>query len=259
MVGVGSWIHFPLDRDAFSAYNKLTLESYFSYSRFKGFIGVPILYTLDKRDYKNVDGKRIPGDTILDKVAPGDLSVYIGIRTGNFEPRIGLVVPLGYPTNSGVWLGSKNVIIKTGVGFSGDISKKLKLKYGGELYLKYYVAGFPEIEDSHGKKGSWSIEPDLKIVLEPSRKWKLGIETLCGIKKLYPKWLKYGSFQGYELSFSIVPHFIFSYDLSSRLFLSGKAGFGPSFKSKNDSALGMHPWKHSGNAANFGLSAGFYP
>jgi len=257
--GVSSWISLPLHRDAFIAYNKLTIDSYFSYSRFTGYIGFPVLYTIDKRDYSSINGTKIPGDTILNRIALGDMSAYIGIRIGRFEPRIGIIIPLGYPTNSGVWLGSKNLILKTGLGFSGNLSSKLRLKYGGEIYFKYYVTGFPEIIDSQGKKGSWSIEPDLKITAAPTKKIRVGIETLCGFKKFYAKWLLSGSLQGYELSSSIVPHLIASWDLSSKLYLSGKAGFGPQFKSKVDSSPDDNNWNHTGYAVNIGISAGFYP
>ena len=257
--GAGSWINFPPDGNTYNAYNKLSFDSYFSFKKLKGFIGFPILNTLSKRDSLNVNGKKVPYDTTFSAVAPGDLSAYIGFRAGNFEPRIGIIIPLGYATNSGVWLGSKNIILRTGTGFSGDINKEFKLRFGGEIYFNYYIAGFPEIEGSMGKSGSWSLEPDLKITLKPVKKWTIGMETLCGFKKLYPVWLKYGSFQGYELSSSIVTHFIASYDLASRFYLSGKAGFGPGFKSKFNSAQGDHPWEHTGYALNLGVSVGFYP
>ena len=167
--GLGSWISIPLDRHAFCAYNKLSFDSYFSYGKLKGFIGFPILNTIDKRDSLNVNGHRIPYDTVFGAIAAGDLSAYIGFHTGNFEPRLGIIIPLGYTTNSGVWLGSKNVIIRSGTGFSGEIYKKFRIRYGGEVYFNYYIAGYPEIEDSQGKAGSWSVEPDLKITFKPVR------------------------------------------------------------------------------------------
>src|SRR5512133_2320410 len=112
--GVSSWVAFPIDRDVFSAYNKLSFDAYFSYGKFKGFAGFPILYTMTKKEYSNVNGVSVPGDTIVGKTAAGDFSAYIGMRFGNIEPRVGIVFPLGYATNTGVWLGSKNVILKPG-------------------------------------------------------------------------------------------------------------------------------------------------
>ncbi len=257
--GVSSWVAFPKDRDVFSAYNKLSFDAYFSYGRFKGFAGFPIQYTLTKKDYTNVNGANVPGDTLVGKAAAGDFTTYIGIRIGSIEPRIGIVFPLGYATNTGVWLGSKNVILKSGVGFSGNLNKKLRLRYGGELYCNYYVTGFPEIKGSQGKQGSWSIDPDLKVSTEWFKKLTLGIELLGGIKKFYPIWLKYKSFQGYELSSSIVPHIYASYDLTSRLYLSGKCGFGPSFKQIVDSPSNRRDWHQSGNSLNISIGIGFYP
>lgn len=258
--GLSSWVFFPKHREAYSAYNKLAFDGYFSYGKFTGFLGLPFQYTLDKRDYVSINGKRVPGDTLLGEFACGDLSMYIGYRLGKLEPRIGLIFPLGYKTNTGVWLGSKNVILKTGAGFSGDLNKKLKLRYGGELYFKYYIGGYPEIDGALGKKGSWSIDPDLKVTMQTSKKWKIGVETLGGYRKLYPKWLKKGSFQGYELSCSLVPHFIASYDMSYKSYISGKIGLGPSFKKSVESVVsGDTPMKHTGNSFNIGISAGFYP
>lgn len=257
--GVSSWVAYPVDRDVFSAYNKLSFDAYFSYANFKGFTGFPILYTMSKKDYVTVNGVKVPGDTIVGKSAAGDFSTYIGIRIRNIEPRIGIIFPLGYATNTGVWLGSKNIILKSGVGFSGNLNKKLKLKYGGEFYLCNYIAGFPEIAGSQGKRGSWSLEPDLKISTERFKKLKFGIETLAGFKKFYPIWLNYKSFQGYELSSSIVPHIFASYDISSRIYVSGKGGFGPSFKRIVDSPSNQSHWHHSGYALNIGIGAGFYP
>lgn len=256
--GLGSWINFPVHRDVYSTYNKISIDGYFSYGKLKGFIGVPFLYTLDKKDSRKENGIIVPTNYYKGATDFGDLNTYIGYRIGNFEPRIGIILPLGYRTNSGVWLGSKNVILKTGTGFSGNIIKELRLKYGGEIYLKYYISGYPEIEGSQAKSGSWSIEPDFKLTIQPLKKWKFGIETLCGFRKIYPIWLKYGSFQGYELSFSIVPHLIVTYDMKSRLYFSGKAGLGPNFKSKVGYKF-KQPWEKSGHAVNFGVSMGFYP
>jgi hypothetical protein len=257
--GISSWVQFPLDRDVFSAYNKMSFDGYFSFGRIKGFLGFPVMYTLNKKDYLNVNGIKIPADTILGRVALGDLHAYIGMHIGSIEPRIGIVVPLGYGTNSGVWLGSKNIVLKPGAGFSGDLNKRLRLRYGGEFYFSYYIAGYPEIKGAQGKRGSWSIEPDFKVTWEPCKKWKVGIETFGGFKKLYPIWLKYGLFQGYELTTSAVPHLIGSYDLSSRIYLTGKAGIGPSFKKIFDSPALDNQWYHSGYAINIGIGAGFYP
>jgi hypothetical protein len=257
--GVSSWVSFPIDRDVFSAYNKLTFDTYFSYGKLKGFAGFPVQYTLTKKDYTSVNGVNVPGDTIVGKAATGDFSTYIGMRIGSIEPRIGIVFPLGYATNTGVWLGSKNIILKSGLVFSGDLNKKLRLRYGGEFYYNYYIAGFPEIKGSLGKKGGWSIDPDVKVSTEWFKKLTLGIEVLGGFKKFYPIWLKYKSFQGYELSSSIVPHIIGSYDLSSRVYISGKFGFGPSFKRIIDSQSYSRHWHHSGNSLNIGIGIGFYP
>jgi hypothetical protein len=257
--GVSSWVVFPVDRDVFSAYNKLSFDAYFSYGKFKGFSGFPVQYTLTKKDYTNVNGVKVPGDTIAGKAAAGDFTTYIGIRIGSIEPRIGIVFPLGYATNTGVWLGSKNVILKSGMGFSGNLNKKLRLRYGGELYYNYYIAGFPEIKGSLGKQGSWSIDPDVKVSTAWFKKLTLGIEVLSGFKKLYPVWLKYKSFQGYELSSSVVPHIFASYDLWPRAYVSGKVGFGPSFKRITDSPSENRHWHHSGNALNIGIGIGFYP
>lgn len=257
--GISSWVTFPVDRDVFSAYNKLSFDAYFSYGKFKGFAGFPLLYTLTKKDYVNVNGVNVPGGTLVGKAAAGDFTTYIGMRIGSIEPRIGIVFPLGYATNTGVWLGSKNVVLKSGMGFSGDLNKKLRLRYGGELYYNYYVAGFPEIKDSQGKQGSWSIDPDVKVSTTWFKKTTLGIELLGGFKKFYPIWLKYKSFQGYELSSSIVPHIYASYDLSSRLYISGKCGFGPSFKRIVDSPSNRRDWHQSGNSLNISIGIGFYP
>ena len=256
--GLSSWINFPLNSDVYSAYNKFSVDGYFSYGKLKGFIGAPLLYTIDKKDSKKVDGETIYSSYYKGAIALGDLNMYIGYQIGNFQPRIGMVVPLGYPTNSGVWLGSKNVILKAGAGFSGDISQKLHLKFGGEIYVKYYICGYPEIEDALGKAGSWSIEPDLKLTTQPFKKWRFTFEALCGFKKFYPIWLKYGSFQGYELSSSIVPHISVSYDVKPKLYLSGKVGCGPGFKRKVE-YKSEQPWRMSGYAVNLGIGMGFYP
>lgn len=256
--GIGSWINFPVNRDAYSAYNKLSVDGYFSYGKLKGYIGAPILYTLDKKDSKKVNGEIIPASYYKGATALGDLNMYIGFQIGTIQPRIGVIVPLGYPTNSGVWLGSKNVILKAGTGFSGDVSKRLHLRLGGEIYVKYYICGYPEMEDALGKAGSWAIEPDLKLTTQPFKKWRFAIEALGGFKKFYPVWLKYGSFQGYELSSSIVPHLSVSYDVKSRLYISAKAGCGPGFKRKVE-YKSEQPWKKSGYAINIGVGMGFYP
>lgn len=257
--GISSWMsHYP-GRDALNAYNKLAFDSYFSYGKLKGFVGIPLQCTVEKRDSLNVNGRKIPYDTVFSAFALGDFTTYVGYKIGNIEPRIGVTFPLFYKTNTGVWLGSKNVVLKTGFGFSGDLYKKLRLRYGGEIYYNLYVAGYPEIDGSLGKRGSWYIDPDIKVTSKVTKKLTVGLETLCGFKKLYPSWLKYGSFQGYELSSSIVPHAIFSYEFSWKYYISGKAGFGAGFKRKVDSSQGEHPWRHTGYASNFGISVGFYP
>jgi hypothetical protein len=257
--GISSWVVYPVDFEIFNAYNKLSFDAYFSYGKFKGFAGFPILYTISEKEYVQVNGIKVPGDTIVGKTAAGDFSAYIGFRIGSIEPRIGIVFPLGYATNTGVWLGSKNIILKSGLGFSGNQSKKLKLIFGGECYLNYYIAGFPQIAGSQGKRGSYSLEPDFKLSTERFKKLKFGIETLAGFKKFYPIWLKYNSFQGYELSSSVVPHIFASYDLSPRMYISGKCGFGPTFKRIVDSPSNQRHWHHTGYALNIGIGAGFYP
>ena len=258
--GLSSWITIPPHRDAFTAYNKLSFDCYFSYGKLKGFLGVPVQCIVDKKDSVKVNGVKMPVDTLLQGAFLGDLSAYIGFRIGNFEPRIAIVTPLGYSTKSGVWLGSKNIILKFGSGFSGDVYKRLKMRYGGEVYFSYYVAGFPEIKDSQGKSGSYSLEPDLKVTCQTKKKWTLGVEVLGGFKKFYPIWLKYSSDQGYELSTSVVPHIIATYDaISSKFYFSGKAGFGPQFKSKMDKYSPDQSWKHTGYALNLGIGMGFYP
>jgi len=256
--GISSWIQFPKGRDAFTAYNKMSFDTYFSYGKLKGSVGFPVQYTLDKKDSISVNGRKIPADTVVGRVAPGDLTAYVGIRIGSVEPRIGIILPLGYRTNSGVWLGSKNIIVKCGAGFSGDLIKAYKIRYGGECYFNYWVAGYPEIKGSLGKRGSFSFDPDIKFTMVPFKRWLIGIETLGGMRMLYPSWLKKDSFQGYELSASVVPHFIVSHDLSKRVYMGGKIGGGWSFKKRVTAANEESLWDLSGNIVNTGISAGFY-
>ena len=72
-----------------------------------------------------------------------------------------------------------------------------------ERFTTIYIAGYPEIDGSLGREElvyRSRYQSHIKVTKIDSR-----FRTLCGFKKLYPSWLKYGSFQGYELSSSIVP------------------------------------------------------
>lgn len=245
--GVGSWISFNSDNSNYTSYNKLSSDIYLGYNGWSGFIGIPLQSVVNHGTEETKQA-----------FSTGDLSFYIGRKISFIQPRVGMVLPLWYSTKKGVWLGSKNIIVKTGLGFSGSLFSSKTWKFGGEVYFKYNVAGFPQIEDSWGKSGSWAVDGSVKVVNKSIKKWDIGIEYLGGYKKFYARWLKNKSFQGYQLSTSCVPHLFANYDITGRMYLSGKAGFGPSFKrevTKNDRG----EWEHSSNSLNIGIGFGFYP
>lgn len=237
--GIGSWISFNKNDPYHTSYNKLSSDVYLSYKGWSGFFGIPFQCVVSHRDETKY------------AFSPGDFNFYIGRRISFVQPRLGLVFPLWYSTDKGVWLGSKNVILKTGLGFSYSLSADKSWRTAGELYYKYYIAGFPEIEDSRRKRGSWAIDGSVKLVNSSFNRWKLGIEFLGGFRKLYPKYP-----QGYQLSASCVPHVFATYDVNKRMYLSAKTGFGPSLK-REDECSGK--WKHSSNSLNIAVSTGFYP
>lgn len=244
--GIGSWISFNRDNSNYTSYNKLSSDVYLNYKGWSGFFGIPFQCVVSHKD------------VIKHAFSPGDFSFYIGRRISFVQPRLGLVFPLWYSTDKGVWLGSKNVILKAGLGFAYSLSADKSWRTGGELYYKYYIAGFPEIEDSWGKRGSWAIDGSVKLVNSSSDRWKLGIEILGGFRKLYPRWFRYKNFQGYQLSASCVPHVFASYDVNKRMYLSAKTGFGPSFKREEKNNY-SGKWEHSSNSLNIAISTGFYP
>ena len=189
--------------------------------------------------------------------APADLNLYVGKKVLFFEPRIGFLFPLFYPTDN-AWIGSKNVRLQLGLALNTNVHEVEKFNISGEVMWQLYLSGNKNITDALAHPGSWDLLPTFKFSVKPNDQWRVGIELLGFIKKSYWVWLN--DKQYYEATFGIVPNIFADYDITERFNLGLKVGYGPSAKGvfKRYSGLNTDNLRYTENSLNVSIGLSIY-
>jgi hypothetical protein len=136
------------------------------------FLALPIHWT----------AKRLAGED-LNRIAPGDLEMYLGHRLGRAEARLGLILPAGYDrglawTGPGEgkagdpWIGPGHVQLTAGAALNPNLTRySERWEASGEA--KWALA----LDDGIAKAGSWSLFPSAKVSFRPGPTWKSGVEV----------------------------------------------------------------------------------
>ncbi|MBD3319801.1 MAG: hypothetical protein GF350_01755 [Chitinivibrionales bacterium] len=166
IISLGMWITTndnTGDAGKDSYFNTANLSLYYHIGAIKAYAGFPVMVTFE--DF---------GDSLRYALYPADFSFYFGKRFGPVEPRLGLAVPMGYPTANIAWIGSKNLKLLTGLGYRIGAFFNDKLTIGGEFLGRLSVTGIPE----GGRFGLYSFSSYLSIAatLKLSQKIRAGLE-----------------------------------------------------------------------------------
>jgi hypothetical protein len=254
-INTGSWIAF-IDRNPdkqISYFNKITTDSYFSFLGLKGYLGLPFLWTVETHFSQNEKVNSLTRKTF----APADMSVYIGKKVSLVEPRIGFLFPLFYPTNN-AWIGSKNIRLQLGIGLNSNVHETERVNISGEIMWQLYISGNKNIEDALAYPSSWDMLPQFKFSVKPSDQWRIGIELLGFIKKSYWVWLNNKEY--YEATLGVVPNIFADFDITEKINLGLKVGYGPSAKGifKTNSGFNLKDLYYSENSLNISISYNIY-
>jgi hypothetical protein len=254
-INTGSWIVFGDDTPdrQVSYFNKLTTDAWFTFAGFKGYASLPFAWTVETR--YAMDAKL--SDLTRRAFAPADMNLYLGKKFLFLEPRIGILLPLFYPTDR-AWIGSKNVRLQLGVGLNANVHEVEKVNISGEIMWQLYISGNKNIEDALAYPGSWDLLPAFKFSVKPNDQWRLGLEILGFIKKNHWVWLE--SREHYEATFGAVPNLFVDYDLTEKFNLGLKAGYGPSVKGvfSERTRLSTKNLRYAENSLNISLNFSIY-
>lgn len=233
--GGGSWMVFSKSGRT-SFFNKLSSTLYSSGGGLKRVISVPLAWTV------SISKERTRG-----RFFPGDFDLYFGHRFGWFEPRIGLVVPLGYALGEDwkkkAWIGSNNIKLQTGFSISKTGFEHIGLPFGLETMVSIAVTE----DNAHYKKGSLGAAMYMKSSYALNKKINVGGELA-----LYGKvatWVWNGST---EYGLTVLPTVFGNYRFGRKWYMGSKLGFGPS--------LGFDHGPHRRSwSCDAGMSVQYYP
>ena len=236
IASAGSWMVLR-NSDSRDYYNKFTATLYGQIFSVKTVIAVPLDWTA-----------YIRSDTISkDRFAPGDLDLCFGKRIGWMEPRLGIIVPMGYAHDDlwkkKAWIGTNNVRLQTGVAVSRRDFEQIGLPFGVEAMVNVAMSE----KEAHYKRGSIGTELYIKSSFTPSKKTVLGAELAVYGKNA--RWVWNGE---RESSLTLMPTISVTQRMARRIYAGCKTGFGPSFR------MDGKPTRKS-NALDLGVSVQYYP
>lgn len=234
--GAGCWIAVPEQEDwnAEDYFGKLSVSMYATVLGWKTFVSVPLALTVETSSV----GERKA------QLMLGDGRFWIGRRLWAFEPRLGMLVPLGYSTDGGEgWIGSGNAALLGGVALNNAIRDDRRLRLSGEVMFKVELGG------GLAQWPSWSASPGAKISVMPSSDWVLGCEVLGSVSGMRWEWNRGQT----EYGAGFVPH-LFVERYIGRAGVGAKVGWGPSWK-----RLGELPARFAGSSLNVSIGVGLYP
>lgn len=157
-------------------------------------------------------------DDQVQRFAPADLLLYLGYKKKYFEPRLGVVLPLGYGQNiKESWIGSNNIKLYAGIGHKA-FTKNKRFDLTGESTFSWYVN-----DALYGKK-SWSVSHFSKAAIRVHENIKSGAE-LYAFSNNFSKesWQQYSV---EKLSYGIVPTLFISYVPNWRYEFTARGGYG---------------------------------
>ncbi|MBD3345104.1 MAG: hypothetical protein GF401_08595 [Chitinivibrionales bacterium] len=216
-----------------SYFNTAKFSLYYHIGAVKAYAGFPVMVTFE--DF---------GDSLRYAVYPADLSLYFGKRLGPVEPRLGLAVPMGYPTSHTAWIGSKNIKLLTGLGYRIGSFLNDKLTIGGEFLGRTCITGIPE----GGRFGRYSFSSYLSIAasMALTAKTKIGFE-------LFPQFSYYTDTDWGTpewKSFGLLPSLSLKTTPSNKTEISLKAGYGK--------AVSGTDWENNQTVISAGASYNVY-
>ena len=246
--GISSWIYSPKHDDnnvhdyTKSYYNKLSASIYFKINSIKGYLGIPLLWTVENKYTSN--NEKIENES-KSSVFLSDMSFYFGKKVLFIEPRIGMKIPLGYRID-GAWLGSRNIKLQIGIGLNSKVIEDRIINASGEIMWNLFLGE----KYGTGKNGSWVIIPSAKMSYKFSDTFKIGIEILGSVQYVEWTWS-----DEKEFSAGIVPNIYSEIFLNSIIAINFKAGYGPGFKKGlNDNTI-----HYTANSTNISIGINIYP
>ncbi len=239
-VTAGSWVVFPdAAPDKPLYFNKAALDFYYSLGPISGEIALPAAWTI----VSSPSNRRF---------FLGDALLYFGHRFSHVEPRIGLVIPLGYglDTNwkSKTWIGTNNLKLQFGLAYSRS-AEELN---GFPLSIEVTVSTPITEKNSFLKIGSYGGSLLGKTSWQLNNQLTLGAQALVSLS--YAAWTWYQD-ETSETSLGLMPLINSQIDFRSNLFLSVSAGFGPTFKATSPSSS----LSFTSNSLNVSVGLNYYP
>ena len=235
IAGGGSWMVFSKSGNT-SFFNKFSSTLYSSNKGMKRVISVPLAWTVSVRE-----------DNTKARFFPGDFDITFGQRFGWLEPKIGLIVPLGYALDEDwkkkAWIGSNNIKVQTGFSISKTGFEQIGLPFGMDMMVAIAVTD----DNAHYKTGSCNAAMYMKSSYTVNKKINVGGELA-----LYGKiatWVWNGST---DYGLTILPTVFGNYRLGRKFYIGTKIGFGPSL------GFDHGPFRKS-NSMDTGISLQYYP
>jgi hypothetical protein len=262
-ISAGSWMSLNDETRENYLFNKLVTDVYMDIYSFEAFVGIPFSWTVVGTDSVNLYGERMydaadtPLRTIDQAAFFGDMTIYLGKRLAIIEPRLGILIPLGYESvragDDNVWIGSDNVKLLAGVGINSDKALRQRLVFSGDVMFKLSV------NNAKIGAGSFDIVPLVKGSIRPSPQWNIGMEiisyysyhtsTLWGDKRVH--------------SVGVVPALFGAFSPVPAMDIGAKIGYGSSFKTILETVSGYdvsgaEPLTSQAAVFTFSLYVSFY-
>lgn len=157
-----------------SYFHSFKADVYYHLGWMKGYVGFPLTLTLEYPENSN---------DVYYAFYPIDFSFYVGKSFGNLEPRVGMDIPMGYPTSNEkakAWTGSKNYNLILGLGFNGGEHFNKRLSIGGEIMGRLYLNSLEQ--SALIENGSYKVYLAAKATVKLSKKWSSGLELFTEYK-----------------------------------------------------------------------------
>jgi hypothetical protein len=241
----GSWIALPVQKSPLY-FSKAAATWYMTIAGYKAVAGVPIAWTYESGSNRQ-------------RLFPGDGTLYIGKPIGQLQPRLGIIVPLGYGASSTwkkeAWIGTNNFKVQAGLAY-GRSEDELE---GMPLTIEAMVSTPLTEENSFTKQGSFSGIAFAKTYWRLSDLFRYGAELLATSSYTIWDWTyeaRPGVWENVrESAIGVVPHLWVEHKFASSWYCSLKGGFGPQYKQSN-----QYPGlNRSGNSLNLSLGLQWYP
>ncbi len=181
-------------------------------------MGIPLTLTLEYPENSN---------DIYYAFYPIDFTFYLGKSLGPLEPRVGMDLPLGYPTirdGAKAWTGSKNYNLLLGLGFFGGEFFNKRLSIGGEVMGRIYLNGLDK--SALIENGSYKVYISTKLSAKLFKKGSAGVELFTEYKNYKnTDWTQYYTDPKFN-SFSLLPILFFGFQPTSKTEIAFKFGLG---------------------------------